>query len=190
MDYRVLIKASDLRADLREAKKKNKWGKDFAKKDYHFEMKEKDKKPLPTVQGLVFRGLVGPNDRSIAFFQCIMTMFQFINTHYVNREAAFDLFIHEELCQVGIDCYIFPNVITYIIWIVDKLLTDKVEDLIANKKQLPAEEIAVFLSFGYHHIDMEDAEKDTCKKWLHFFNDKSIEFRKLEKKGLELASLT
>ena len=87
-----------------------------------------DINPLPVVSGVKFTGITGNNQRNTALLQCLMTVFQFLNTHYANREIAYGMAIHEELCDLGLSCLHMPKAVTYIIWTVNKMLTDRMEE--------------------------------------------------------------
>lgn len=191
--YRLLMKAEDLEADIaasKAARKNNGWGAFGGGGDYTYEMDEKDKKPLPVVQGVKFRGYAGSVDKNIAFSQAVITLFQFLFVFYANREVANDMFVPEEICQVGLECSGLPKVMAYIIWIVDKLLTDRIENMIGLKCKWIADDILIFFSMASTLIDLEVSERDTAKKWLIFFNDKSVAYNKLKRKGLEMSSLS
>lgn len=87
-----------------------------------------DINPLPVVGGVKFTGIAGNSRRQLALLQCVMTVFQYLNTHYANREVAYGMGIHEELCDVGLVCLQLPKVVTYIIWTVNKMLADRLEE--------------------------------------------------------------
>ena len=87
-----------------------------------------DVQPLPVVGGVKFKAIKGNGRHNMALFQCIMTIFQFLNTHYANRETAYGMAIHEELCEIGLVCLHLPQVLTYIIWTVNKILTDRLDE--------------------------------------------------------------
>jgi hypothetical protein len=87
-----------------------------------------DIKPLPVVNGVKFTGITGNSRNQLALLQCVMTVFQFTNTHYANREVAYGMCIHEELSDIGLACLQLPKVITYIIWTVNKMLNDRLEE--------------------------------------------------------------
>ena len=61
-----------------------------------------DFEPLPVVEGVKFEGIVGEKKRNIALTQCVMTMGKYCFTSYAYREYARSMFIHEELCDIGL----------------------------------------------------------------------------------------
>jgi hypothetical protein len=92
-----------------------------------------DTSSLPLVSGLKFIGITAGhgsgNQRSqVAFLQCVMTIFQYTSCHYANREIAYELFLHEELCDVGLLCVHLPKVMSYILWSLDKIMMDRIEE--------------------------------------------------------------
>jgi hypothetical protein len=87
-----------------------------------------DYDPLPVVKGIKFVGIVGNQRHTLALTQCVMTLFQYVNCHYANRECAFDMHIHEEICDLGLILRHLPRVVTYFIWIVDKMLIDRMDE--------------------------------------------------------------
>jgi hypothetical protein len=87
-----------------------------------------DNSSLPPVSGIRFTGIGGNQKSQVAFLQCIMTIYQYIACHYANRESAYELFIHEELCDVGLLCVHMPRVMSYILWSLDKIMIDRIEE--------------------------------------------------------------
>jgi len=125
-----------------------------------------DLKPLPVVDGVMFRGIAGNSRRNLALTQCVMTLFQFLNTHYANREVAYDMFIHEEMCDIGLVCTHMPRIVSYILWTVNKLLSDKQEEaenrahaVISRKKAMSSrhDESESNLSIGSDYENKSDA---------------------------------
>lgn len=87
-----------------------------------------DNSSLPQVNGIKFTGITGNQKHQIAFLQCIMTIYQYISCHYANRECAYDLYLHEELADVGLLCVHMPRVMSYILWSLDKIMIDRIEE--------------------------------------------------------------
>lgn len=65
-----------------------------------------------------------------------MTIYQYVSCHYANRECAFDLFLHEELSDIGLLCVHMPRVMSYILWSLDKIMNDRIEEA-ENRVSLP-----------------------------------------------------
>jgi hypothetical protein len=87
-----------------------------------------DTSSLPPVSGIKFTGIGGNQKSQVAFLQCIMTIYQYIACHYANRESAYELYIHEELCDIGLLCVHLPRVMSYILWSLDKMMIDRIEE--------------------------------------------------------------
>lgn len=149
--------------------------------------------PLPQVSGVKFRAFKGSDKNFIGLSQCLMTLFQFVNTHYANREAAMELFVHEELCQIGLDCLGLPKAMKYIIWTVDKLLKDKFDEGGSHRKKTKKvnENMIIFFSIvTASHEDVNETHKTIAENWLQIWSDGSAEFKQLQKKGREMAGMS
>jgi hypothetical protein len=95
-----------------------------------------DTSSLPQVNGLKFTGITGNQRTQVAFLQCIMTIYQYVSCHYANRECAFDLFLHEELADIGLLCVHMPRIMSYILWSLDKIMNDRIEEA-ENRVRFP-----------------------------------------------------
>lgn len=80
------------------------------------------------LSGVKFSGINDGSKSNIALMQCIITATQLIFSHYSNREIAYNLYVHEELCQIGLICNYLPRIVSYILWCIDKLMIDRIEE--------------------------------------------------------------
>lgn len=81
-------------------------------------------RPLPEVPGIMFRGLIGPYKSDMAMLQCFASLYAFIKASFGNREDAFELSIHEEVCTIGLVSIGNPRIMEYTIWIIDAMYGD------------------------------------------------------------------
>ena len=84
-------------------------------------------KPLPVVDGIQFRGLMSSMVRDMALMQCMATLFKFVNVHPTNRLLCFRMYTHDEICDIGLVCQGWPRLMEYVVWTVDKMMTDHID---------------------------------------------------------------
>mmetsp|Transcript_11155 Transcript_11155/g.18218 ORF Transcript_11155/g.18218 Transcript_11155/m.18218 type:complete len:778 (+) Transcript_11155:84-2417(+) len=107
------------------------------------DVRKGDYEPLPVVEGVKFVGITGDKRKNLAFTQCVMTMGKFCFTSAAFREYAFSMRIHEELCDVGLVCQHLPTVLTFIIWITDKVLQDQYNEELMKAQAAEARQKAM-----------------------------------------------
>ena len=81
-------------------------------------------KGLPVVPGISFRGFPNLMKKNMILVQSFATLFKLIEFSYPNRDAAFNLSLHEEIAEIGQVCQSMPQVLEYILWIINSMYRD------------------------------------------------------------------
>lgn len=81
-------------------------------------------KGLPVVPGISFRGFPKLMKRNMILVQSFATLFKLIEFSYPNRDAAFSLSLHLEIAEIGQVCQSMPQVLEYILWIINCMYRD------------------------------------------------------------------
>lgn len=86
-------------------------------------------KPLPVVPGVKFRGLAKDLQKDMCLVQTLITIYKFVSNSFGYREAAYTVYLHEEIAEVGLVCQGLPRAMQYILYIVDKMFSDGLLDI-------------------------------------------------------------
>ena len=83
-------------------------------------------RPLPPTKGITHRGFHGTEQfkHGLILQQCFATLYTLVSYSFGFREEAFNLFLHEEVCDVAVVSVGRPRLLEYAIWIVDKMYAD------------------------------------------------------------------
>jgi hypothetical protein len=86
-------------------------------------------KPLPVVRGVQFRGLARELKKDMCLVQSLITIYKFVSNSFGYREAAYTVYLHEEIAEVGLVCQGLPRAMQYILYTVDKMFSDGLLDI-------------------------------------------------------------
>ena len=74
---------------------------------------------------LVYRALRGKNVKDVVLLQCYTTLFRCLKENEELRRVAFDMFVMDEVAEIGLCCSEKTAIVVYCLWIFD-LLTSQV----------------------------------------------------------------
>ena len=66
--------------------------------------------PLPVVDGVKFRGLSTELKKNMCLTQALISIYKFVSISFGYREAAYSVFLHDELSEIALVCQSIPRV--------------------------------------------------------------------------------
>jgi hypothetical protein len=90
-------------------------------------LRPKKKRPKAIVRPRMFRGFTGTLKHSMALLQAFATLFKLITKSPKNREFGFQICLQDEISHIAIVCQNSPQVLEYILWIIDSMYQERVK---------------------------------------------------------------
>lgn len=120
-------------------------------------------RPLPWTKGIIHRGFTGSDKykSSMILLQCFATLYKIVSLSYGFREQAFNLFLHEEVCDIAVVSVGMPRLLEYTIWIVDRMYADGfISDDNAEEEALTVDPSMNFSAARLPKVEDEMPEND------------------------------
>jgi len=120
-------------------------------------------RPLPPTKGITHRGFNGTEQfkQGLILQQCFATLYTLVSYSFGFREEAFNLFLHEEVCDLAVVSVGRPRLLEYAIWIVDKMYADghQNEDKDDDESADPSMQVS-HQQVSAQHQQQQDEEED------------------------------
>ena len=84
--------------------------------------------PLPVVDGVKFRGLSTELKKNMCLTQALISIYKFVSISFGYREAAYSVFLHDELSEIALVCQSIPRALQYICYTIDTIFLDGLND--------------------------------------------------------------
>ena len=95
--------------------------------------------PLDSVPGVTFRGISATINFKTCLLHSVAAIHAFVDKGpFLYRELCYSMYVHEELADVALVLQAYPDILSYIVWTIDRIYTDgylvdgRFDDLIEN----------------------------------------------------------
>ena len=145
--------------------------------------------PLDSVPGVTFRGISSKIDFKTCLLHSIAAIHAFVDKGpFLYRELCYSMYVHEELADAALVLQAYPDILSYIVWTIDRLYSDgylvdgRYDDLIENVDEVcdDAASRGSEAVMNYSFID-PDSDLDSDLGFDDDYNDKNNDDRITDK---------